>query len=114
VLAAVLKIVKDSGLPYQLTPTSTCIEGTMTDVWEVIRRCHEAVRAECAHFVVCVRMEEDGGETGKLAANVASVEIEAGEDLATEPPPAAPSSRPRELSPTVDTYVVTGVHTNPS
>ena len=27
ILADILKTIKESGLPYQLTPTSTCIEG---------------------------------------------------------------------------------------
>ena len=108
VLAEVPKVVKASGLPYQLTPTSTCLEGGITEVLDVIRRCHEGVRAKAPHFVICVRLEEDGGETGKLSKNVASVEIEAGEKLATEPPESAPRSSPRGFSPTVGTYVVTG------
>ncbi|MBC8009143.1 MAG: thiamine-binding protein, partial [Burkholderiales bacterium] len=37
-LAGVLKIIKDSGLAYQLTPTSTCLEGTWEEVMAVVKR----------------------------------------------------------------------------
>lgn len=44
-LAEVLKIVDESGLPYQLTPTATCIEGAWDEVVPLIRRCHDHARA---------------------------------------------------------------------
>lgn len=85
VLADVLKIIKDSGLSYQLTPTSTCIEGSWSDVMAVVQRCHEAVRDESPHLVTLLRIEDDVDLGGKLAKNVASVEKEAGEAFATSP-----------------------------
>lgn len=84
-LADVLKIVKESGLPYQLTPTSTCLEGSWTDVMAVVHRCHEAVRSESPHLVTMLRIEDDVDSDPMLARNVASVEAEAGEAFATSP-----------------------------
>lgn len=84
-LAQVLKIIKDSGLPYQFTPASTCIEGTWEQIMALTKQCHEAVRADSPHLVTLLRLEEDAGQLNKLAENVASVEEEAGESFEKMP-----------------------------
>ena len=89
-LAGVLKIIKDSGLPYQLTPTSTCLEGSWEEVMAVVKRCHDFARGDAPHVVTLLRIEEDMEQGGKLARNVASVEAEAGEKFKKSPDPAAP------------------------
>lgn len=94
-LAGVLKIIKDSGLPYQLTPTSTCLEGSWTEVMAVVKQCHDFARGDAPHVVTLLRIEEDMEQGGKLARNVASVEAEAGEKFKKSPDPtatAAPSA----------------------
>lgn len=85
VLADVLRIIKESGLPYQLTPTSTCLEGNWTEVMAVVQRCHETVRSESPHLMTLLRIEDDVELGGKLGGNVTSVEVEAGENFATNP-----------------------------
>jgi uncharacterized protein (TIGR00106 family) len=89
-LAAVLKIIKDSGLSYQLTPTSTCIEGNWDEIMAVVRQCHEIARDETPHVVTLLKLESDDREVNKLRTNIESVEEQAGEALATEPPPPTP------------------------
>lgn len=85
-LAAVLKIIKDSGLAYQLTPTSTCIEGSWDDIMGVVRRCHEIARDETPHVVTLLKLESDDRALDKLRNNIDSVEEQAGESFRTEPP----------------------------
>lgn len=80
-IAEALKIVDDSGLPYQLTPAGTCIEGDWDEVMAVIRRCHERMRQVSPHVVTSIRVEDDQGATDKLRRNVASVEEKAGRKL---------------------------------
>jgi uncharacterized protein (TIGR00106 family) len=80
-IAEALKIVDDSGLPYQLTPSGTCIEGEWDEVMTVVRRCHERMRQSSPHVVTTVRIEDDQGATDKLRQNVASVEEKAGRRL---------------------------------
>lgn len=80
-IAEALKIVDDSGLPYQLTPSGTCIEGDWDEVMAVVRRCHERVRRGSTHVVTTVRIEDDEGATDKLRTNVGSVEQKAGRRL---------------------------------
>jgi uncharacterized protein (TIGR00106 family) len=77
-IADALKIIEESGLPFELTPTSTCIEGEWSDVMAVIRRCHEQVRVRCPHVVTTIKIEDDAGAKNKLVANVASVEEKLG------------------------------------
>jgi uncharacterized protein (TIGR00106 family) len=84
-LAKTLKLVDESGLPYQLTPTATCIEGEWDQIMPLIRRCHERVRAGSPHVVTIIKIEDDEGEHHKLNRNVASVEEKFNHALRTEP-----------------------------
>lgn len=84
-LAKILKLIDESGLPYQLTPSSTCIEGEWDEVMPLIRRCHERARKGSSHVVTFIKLEEDDGERDKLTGNVKSVEEKFGHALNTEP-----------------------------
>jgi uncharacterized protein (TIGR00106 family) len=80
-IAEVLKMVDDSGLPYQLTPSGTCIEGEWDEVMELVRHCHERVRRDSPHVITTIRIEDDQGATDKLRRNITSVEEKAGRKL---------------------------------
>jgi uncharacterized protein (TIGR00106 family) len=84
-LAEALKIVEESGLPYQLTPTATCLEGAWEEVLPVIRLCHARVRNISPHVVTMIKIEDDAGETEQLASNLSSVEEKAGRPLSKAP-----------------------------
>ena len=73
-IAIALKFVDASGLPYQLTPSGTCIEGEWDQVMAVIRQCHERVRSLSPHVMTLIKIEEDEGEPNKLTRNVTSVQ----------------------------------------
>jgi len=73
-IAAALKCVDASGLPYQLTPSSTCIEGEWDQVMAVIRQCHERVRSLSPHVMTLIKIEDDVGERNQLMRNVTSVQ----------------------------------------
>jgi uncharacterized protein (TIGR00106 family) len=84
-LAKILKLVDESGLPYQLTPSSTCIEGDWDEIMPLIHRCHDRARKGSSHVVTFIKLEEDEGERNKLTGNVSSVEQKRGHALNTEP-----------------------------
>ena len=84
-LAKVLTLIESSGIRYQLTPTTTCLEGTWEQISDVARRCHELVRRESPHVVTLLRFEDDAGVESKLAANTASVEEKAGREFPLSP-----------------------------
>lgn len=44
-LAVVLQLIDESGLPYCLTPTCTCIEGEWDEVIALVKRCNDRMRA---------------------------------------------------------------------
>lgn len=100
-LAEVLKLIKESGLSYQLTPTSTCIEGSWADIVALAERCHQAARADAPHVVTLLRIEDDRNQAGKLARNVASVEEKAGETFDTSPEEAAFDEKLARTTPVV-------------
>ncbi len=80
-IAEVIKIIDASQLPYQLTPSGTCIEGEWDEVLEVIRRCHDRMRESSSHVITSIRIEDDAGERDKLRRNIASVEEKVGYSL---------------------------------
>ena len=80
-LAEILKLIDASGLPYQLTPTATCIEGKWEEVMPIIRQCHNRVRQSSPHVITMIQIEDEEGADDKLRRNVASVEEKAGRPL---------------------------------
>jgi uncharacterized protein (TIGR00106 family) len=76
-----LRVIQESGLPFELTPSATCIEGEWAEVMPVIQRCHERVRARCSHVVTTIKIEDEAGAKNKLRSNVASVEEKIGHPL---------------------------------
>jgi uncharacterized protein (TIGR00106 family) len=84
-IAEVLKIIDVSGLPYQLTPTGTCLEGEWEEVMSVVRQCHSRARERSPHVMTWIKIEDDEGETNKLTRNIVSVEEKAGRSLNKHP-----------------------------
>jgi uncharacterized protein (TIGR00106 family) len=80
-IAEVLELVDASGLPYQLTPSGTCIEGEWEEVMALVRRCHERARALSSHVITTIEIEDDGEARDKLTRNVTSVEEKVGHQL---------------------------------
>jgi uncharacterized protein (TIGR00106 family) len=80
-IAEVLQLVDASGLPYQLTPSGTCIEGEWDEVMALVRRCHERARELSSHVMTTIEIEDDGEARDKLTRNVTSVEAKVGRPL---------------------------------
>ncbi|MBI4460210.1 MAG: MTH1187 family thiamine-binding protein [Acidobacteria bacterium] len=80
-LAEILKIIDESGLPYCLTPSGTCIEGDWEEVMGVVKRCHQQARSASSHVMTTLRMEDEEGATDKINENIEAVERAAGRPL---------------------------------
>ncbi|MCZ7573898.1 MAG: MTH1187 family thiamine-binding protein [Ardenticatenaceae bacterium] len=80
-IAAALKLVDASGLPYEVTPSGTCVEGEWDEVIGLIRRCHERVRTTSPHIITMIKIEDEEGAHDKLTRNVKSVEHKVGHRL---------------------------------
>ncbi len=80
-LAQVLDIVDKSSLPYKLTPSGTCMEGEWDEVMEVIKTCHNHLRAHSKHIVTTVRIQDEVGETNQINRNITAIEEQLGRKL---------------------------------
>lgn len=58
-IAEALKLLDDSGLPYELTDSMTCIEGEWDEIMPLIRQCHQIVRSMSPHVVTMIRIEDE-------------------------------------------------------
>jgi uncharacterized protein (TIGR00106 family) len=82
-VARSLDIVDRSGLPYQLTPMGTIIEGEWAEVMAVVTACFEAMRADCDRVSTQIRIDYRAGPGGRLKAKVEAVERKLGRKLST-------------------------------
>ncbi len=80
-LADVVEIVDRSGLPYELTPSGTCIEGEWDEVMTVVHQCHEKARTKANHIQTIVSIEDEINEKNKLRWNVEAIEKRLGHPL---------------------------------
>jgi len=82
-VARSLDIIDRSGLPYQLTPMGTIIEGEWTEVMAVVTACFDAMRTDCSRISTSMRIDYRAGPGGRLKSKVASVEKKLGRKLST-------------------------------
>jgi uncharacterized protein (TIGR00106 family) len=82
-VARSLDIVDRSGLPYQLTPMGTIIEGEWAEVMAVVTACFDAMSADCDRISTQIRIDYRAGHGGRLKAKVEAVERKLGRKLST-------------------------------
>ena len=80
-VARSLEIVEASGLDYRLHAMGTVIEGEWDEVFDVVRRCHEAMSADCGRVTCGIKVDSRKGATGRLRSKVESVEARLGRKL---------------------------------
>jgi uncharacterized protein (TIGR00106 family) len=56
-IAAVLKIVDESGLPYKANAMSTVVEGGWDEITGLVRRCHEEVLKKAPRVVINIQLD---------------------------------------------------------
>jgi len=72
-VAECMKIVKESGLPHELTAMGTIVEGEWDEVMAVIKACHMAVRAKCRRVSTIIKIDDREAPPGRIKAKVESV-----------------------------------------
>jgi uncharacterized protein (TIGR00106 family) len=82
-VARSLDIIDRSGLPYQLTPMGTIIEGEWPEVMAVVTACFDAMRTDCSRISTSMRIDYRAGPGGRLKSKIASVEKKLGRKLST-------------------------------
>lgn len=73
-VAAAVQVVKDSGLPWELTSMFTTIEGEWDEVMDVVKRAVDAVAAVSPRVSLVLKADIRPGFTGQLTAKVERVQ----------------------------------------
>ena len=73
-VARALKIIKESGLAYELGPMGTSIEGDWDQVMGVVNRCFKELEKDCARVYMALKLDYRKGASGRLKGKVKSVE----------------------------------------
>jgi len=73
-VAAAIKVVRASGLPYETTSMFTTIEGDWDEVFEVVKRATDAVVAVSPRVSLVIKADIRPGFSGQLRAKVDRVE----------------------------------------
>ena len=82
-VARILDVIDKSGVPYQLTPMGTILEGEWAEVFGVVTACFEALKTDCARIGVHMKVNYRAGPGGRLKSKTAKVEERLGRKLAT-------------------------------
>jgi len=73
-VAAAVRVVKESGLPYELNSMFTNIEGEWDEVMAVVKRAVDAVAAAAPRVSLVLKADIRPGYVGQLAAKVQRIE----------------------------------------
>ena len=99
VLADVLKAVRRQGITYQLTGTTTCLEGSWDQIVTTARACHEVCRSHAPHVVTLLRIEDDIEGANDLQSSIQAVKDIAEENFNSRPPAEAGAAVAAETQP---------------
>mgnify|MGYP000146682881 CR=1 FL=1 len=80
-IARIVDRVEQSGLDYRLTAMGTQIEGSIDEIFDVIRECERIVEADSDRFYTVLTMDYQKNATGNLAHKVESVEEHLGRSV---------------------------------
>ena len=80
-IAAVLRIVDESGLPYRANAMSTVVEGGWDEITGLVRRCHEEVLKKVPRVVINIQLDvRPGKPKDRITEKLKSVEKRLGQE----------------------------------
>jgi uncharacterized protein (TIGR00106 family) len=82
-VARIIDIIDRSGVPYQLTPMGTILEGEWAEVMGVVTACFEALMADCPRVSVNLKVDYRAGSETRMGAKTAKMEKLLGRKLST-------------------------------
>ena len=72
-VARALKMIQESGLPFELNPMGTCVEGEWNEVMLLVDRCFQALQKDSDRVYLALKADYRKGPAGRLKGKVASV-----------------------------------------
>ncbi|MDZ7589744.1 MAG: MTH1187 family thiamine-binding protein [Rubrivivax sp.] len=82
-VARILDVIDRSGLPYQLTPMGTILEGEWDPVMAVVTACFRTLETDAERIAVNLKVDWRRGPAPRLKTKTARVEQHLGRKLAT-------------------------------
>jgi uncharacterized protein (TIGR00106 family) len=82
-VARSLDIIDKSGLPYQLTPMGTIIEGEWSEVMAVVTACFEAMQVDCNRIGTHIKIDYRSGSNSRMTSKIEAVQKKLGRKLST-------------------------------
>lgn len=82
-VAAILDLIDQSGLPYQLTAMGTLIEGEWDEIMSLIKSCHQTMRGSHRRVITTIKIDDREGARERLTGKVRDVESALGRKLKT-------------------------------
>jgi uncharacterized protein (TIGR00106 family) len=73
-VARVVKIIEQSGLPYDLHSMGTCVEGEWDEVMSVTGRCFKELERDCDRIYLAFTADYRKGASGRMKSKIASVQ----------------------------------------
>jgi uncharacterized protein (TIGR00106 family) len=83
-VARCLEIVAASGLDYRLHAMGTTLEGELGQVLDVVRRCFQALEADCDRISCAIKIDYRKGPGGRLDRKVQKVQALVNQALRTD------------------------------
>ena len=82
-VARILDIIDKSGLPYQLTPMGTILEGEWVEVMAVVTECFEALQVDFPRINSQIKIDYRAGTISRIKSKVETIEALLGRKLST-------------------------------
>lgn len=67
-VARVLRVLQASGLPFELNPMGTCVEGDWAPVWAAVSACMEELQKDSDRIYLTVKADWRRGDAPRMAA----------------------------------------------
>lgn len=81
-IAAVLKLVDESGLPYRANAMSTVVEGGWDEITGLVRRCHEEVLKKAPRVIINIQLDvRPAKPSERITEKLKSVEKRLGKEV---------------------------------
>jgi uncharacterized protein (TIGR00106 family) len=82
-VARIIDVIDKSGLPYQLTPMGTILEGDWDAVMTVVTACYKALEPDCTRIGMNLKVDYRAGPGSRLKSKTAKIEERLGRKLST-------------------------------
>ncbi|BAU23588.1 hypothetical protein THC_1217 [Caldimicrobium thiodismutans] len=81
-VARAVKVIKESGFPYKVSPMETTFETeTLDSALSVIRKCFEVMESDCNRVICNVKFDYRKGRSSGIISKLKSLEEKLGEEI---------------------------------